>query len=97
MFDKIVSIYSNLSVSTRKLDSASKFIDFFVHDILDYTLLSKEDRNFQKNCSVCDVKEAVNEIVQILEDKISMKQIKLITSYEGFESTLKVKTDCKRL
>ena len=43
--------------------SATKFIDFFVHDILDYTLLSREEANFSRNIDVFDIEKAVAEIV----------------------------------
>ena len=57
--------------------SATKFIDFFVHDILDYTLLSKNDKNFTKNITVFDMKTAVDEIRDTLCDKAKMKEIKV--------------------
>ena len=34
------------------MSSATKFIDFFVHDMLDYTILNKDDKNFIKNITV---------------------------------------------
>jgi len=43
----------------EKLTSACKFVDFFVHDILDYTILNKKDKNFTKIISVFDIREAV--------------------------------------
>jgi len=55
------------------MSSATKFIDFFVHDILDYTILNKEEKNFIKNCSVFNVKNAVEEIMEILYNKTLMK------------------------
>ena len=45
--------------------SASKFIDFFVHDILDYTLLNKDQKNFIKNRTQFDVRDAIREIMDI--------------------------------
>ena len=42
---------------------ASKFIEFFVHDILDYTLLIKAEKNFCKNIEVFNIKTAVDEIL----------------------------------
>ena len=57
------------------MDSATKFIDFFVHDILDYTILNKDGTNFTKNISLFNVREAVSEIIQILDDKVKMKDI----------------------
>ena len=80
------------------MTSASKFIDFFVHDILDYTLLNKNAKNFIKNMTVFDIKTCVNEIIEIQEDKIKMKSITIKTSFKGFKDKnqsqdLLVKTD----
>jgi hypothetical protein len=32
--------------SCSKMHQAAMFIDFFIHDILDYTILSKDEANF---------------------------------------------------
>lgn len=56
---KLKQIYTGISKCGRKLKSAAKFIDFFVHDILDYTILMKKESNFSKNNKVFDIKEAV--------------------------------------
>jgi len=32
--------------------SATKFIDFFVHDMLDYTILNNAEKNFIKNITI---------------------------------------------
>ena len=52
-----------------------KFVDFFVHDILDYTILNKDEKNFNKKISVFDIELAVKEIEEILEDKALLKKI----------------------
>ena len=57
------------------MKSATKFIDFFVHDILDYTLLNKKEPIFTQNITMFNVEEAVSEIIQTLDDKCSMKNI----------------------
>ena len=44
---------------------ATKFIDFFVHDILDYTMLIKNAAHFIKQMEVFDLKGAIKEIIQI--------------------------------
>jgi CheY-like chemotaxis protein len=31
------------------MSNSCKFIDFFVHDILDYTILNKDSKNFIKD------------------------------------------------
>ena len=65
--------------------SATKFTDFFVHDILDYTILTKEDKNFVKNISIFDLKDALNELQDIVHDKIKMKNITTKINFVGME------------
>jgi hypothetical protein len=78
------------------MQSASKFIDFFVHDVLDYTILNKDSKNFIKNCNNFNLKEAINEINHILEDKSVMKKVNIEIKFVGFDDLI-VKTDKKRL
>lgn len=59
------------------MSSACKFIDFFVHDILDYTLLNKDGKNFMKDKKVFDIKSAIREIMEILEDKSRLKNLNI--------------------
>ena len=42
------------------MSSAAKFIDYFVHDILDYTILSDDQKLFKKDMQIFDVKESIN-------------------------------------
>ena len=58
-------VYSGLKDSGSKMFSAASFIDFFVHDIMDYTVLNKEEANFEKNEEVFNVKQAIEETVGI--------------------------------
>ena len=48
-----------------------------MHDILDYTILNKEERNFVKNITLFDIRDAMNELKDILNDKIEMKKIEV--------------------
>ena len=57
-----------------------------MHDILDYTLLSKSKSNFMKNLSVFDIRIAIRQIIEILSDKIKMKDIKVLSKFNGFIS-----------
>ena len=57
------------------MGSATKFIDFFVHDLLDYTILNKDDKNFTKNFTIFNIKMAISEIIETLEDKVKLKNI----------------------
>ena len=86
----------DLKCCGQKMISTVKFIDYFVHDILDFTLLNKKDKNFVKDINTFCIKVAVAEIVNILEDKAAFKNITVRTIYTGFDSYF-VKTDSKRL
>ena len=66
---ELLEIYDKISRSSHKMASATKFIDFFVHDILDYTILNKNETKFNKNITMFDVTQAVNEIIDTLHDK----------------------------
>ena len=59
--------------------SATKFIDFFVHDILDYSVLRKDDTNFIKNFTIFDIRTAIGEIVDIKKDQTDLKNIAIKT------------------
>ena len=61
------------------MGSATKFIDFFVHDILDYTLLNKDGKNFTKNFTIFNIMTAISEIIETLEDKVKLKNISVET------------------
>jgi hypothetical protein len=52
----------------RKINQAIQFIDFFVHDILDYSVLNNKEKNFVAQNSFFDVKEAVEAILDIQID-----------------------------
>jgi len=43
----------------EKISSATKFIDFFVHDILDYTILNEKEQNFTPNNTLFDIKTGI--------------------------------------
>ena len=72
------------------MTSAAKFIDYFVHDILDYTMLNKNAKNFLNNMEVFDIRTCIQEIIEIQEDKIEMKGIRIETTFEDFgDKTIK--------
>ena len=59
------SIFNGMLDIGCKITSASKFLDFFVHDILDYSMLNKEEVNFNKNIENVDIRDVVDEILSI--------------------------------
>ena len=97
-----MSVYDGLSNSGRKIIQAAKFIDFFVHDILDYTLLNKNEVGFIKQMEIFDINRCVSEICTILSDKAGMKEIEFNTKFINFTDHYQmgkyfIKTDQKRL
>ena len=70
ILEVVEKIHGGLKVCSKKIVSASKFIDYFVHDMLDYTILNKEDTSFMKTISSFDIRNAIGEIIEIQEDKI---------------------------
>lgn len=78
--------------------SANKFIEFFVNDILDFSVLNQNNNNFTKIIGVFNIKAAIGEILDMFLDKIQLKNIKVSESYLGFEEDIyEVNTDQKRL
>lgn len=54
-----------LKKCSKKIGCAAKFIDYFVHDILDFSILSKDETKFIRHNTVFNIKEAINEILDI--------------------------------
>ena len=86
------------------MGSAAKFIDYFVHDIIDYTILNKQEKNFAKDLQSMDIRQTVEEIVEIQADKSEIKEIEVSIKYKNFspyddseEINYHVNTDQKRL
>lgn len=84
--NKLILICTGLEQNSVKMTSSAKFIDYFVHDILDYTVLTNDSHNFIKNNTIFDVREAIQEIYQILEDKVAMKGIIVNFDYSSLRS-----------
>jgi len=53
-------MFTQFETCSKKITSATTFIDFFVNDILDYTLLNEKEANFMENNQLFDIKTAVN-------------------------------------
>jgi len=49
----------SLTTQNKKMKSAANFIDFFVHDILDFTLLQEAEGSFTKINTVFNIGDAV--------------------------------------
>ena len=61
-------------------------IDFFVHDILDYSNLRKGKLIFEKNNEIINIKDAVEEIIEIQKDKCDKLQLEVKVEFHGFNN-----------
>ena len=59
---KLSLICEGSEKNSDKMTCSAKFIDYFVHDILDYTVLTNDSQNFVKNNTVFDIRDAILEI-----------------------------------
>ena len=66
----------DIEVCSSKIIQNSKYIEYFLHDILDYSLLNKQDNQFCKNSDIFDIRQAIQELNNIQEDSIILKEIK---------------------
>ena len=53
--EQVLKVIENIYKCSNKMVCATKFIDFFVHDILDYTILNKDEHNFTKNLEIFNI------------------------------------------
>ena len=85
--DKIIELLKKaiekMSKTNWRLESAAKFIEFFINDMLDYAVLLNKGK-FIKDMKRFRIKESIEEIKSILESKITTKNIKLILEFENF-------------
>ena len=59
MKQKLDQIYKGLHKCGTKMTAAAQFIDFFVHDILDFTILNKNQKNFTKHFTIFNIRAAI--------------------------------------
>ena len=70
-----------LNTCASRIESATKTMDFFISDIMDYTYLHKKSMDFKKDEKVICLKATVSEITTVLDDKIKLKQITLTSEF----------------
>lgn len=70
---KLKSVVSNVEINCNKMHSSSKFLDYFVHDLLDYTILTNDSKNFIYRKTEFVLADCVDEIIAVMSDKIEMK------------------------
>lgn len=73
VYERLELVCEGLETNSTKITSSAKFVDYFVHDMLDYTILTNESSKFIKIISKFDIRNAIKEIYEILEDKARLK------------------------
>jgi len=61
--NELAKIFRGLKSCGAKMTSSSQLIDYFIHDILDYTQLSNDKGQLIQNLTVFNVKECINNII----------------------------------
>ena len=79
-----MELYKELKTVGKKMESASKFIDFFVHDILDYSVLMNNSKAFRAENEVFDIREGIKQISRVHEDSLALKNIDFKQYFIGF-------------
>ena len=71
----LTRIYTQFSKCEVKMNSATRFMEFFVNDMLDYAVLQNSEHGFIKQMKCFDIRVAVDEILSILDRKIKIKKL----------------------
>ena len=69
VFEKIETLIVGIDNCTRKMSHATKYIDFFIGDILDYSVINKTSENFKKENRTFDIRRAITTVVDLVTDK----------------------------
>lgn len=72
---KFESILNDFLKNGNKLSNAAQFLDYFIHSVLDYSVLNGKSSNFTKNIDTFDIRDCINQIVDIMQNKANMKNI----------------------
>ena len=63
--------------------TSGQFIDYFIHDVLDYTVLNNKQNKFFKKSEVFETSSVLNIVIQMIEDKTKMKNIEIKTVFKS--------------
>ena len=69
----------------KQIFGSAQLIDFFIHDMLDFAILSEKKVNFTKTIETFCLKETLEFVREIFSQKISVKEINFKVRYEGFD------------
>ena len=76
---EIEAIFDEIGNCSRKMNHYTKFIDFFVGDILDFSVLNEASSNFKKHFKTFDIRKAITTVVEMIKDKSNIKTISIQT------------------
>ena len=78
------------------MGNQTRLVDYFVHNMLDYSILTNNPQTFTKDKNSFDIYVCINELCTLLQDKVKFKNIKLKILVKGFDDTRFVISDKKR-
>jgi hypothetical protein len=61
--EKLHEVMDGIKMCGSKMKTACLFIDFFIHDVLDYTVLNNNRNNFVKTLETFEVYEVINTVI----------------------------------
>ena len=73
IYNMLIASVGSVRESSRRLISLSQLIDFFVHDMLDFGVLSEKSENFTRTLEMFDLRIALEEIQEIFHEKLTTK------------------------
>lgn len=66
----------------RQIFAVAQLIDFYIHDMMDFGVLSEKSQNFTKTSIKFDIREAIEFVQEIFFENIAMKQLQFEIKYE---------------
>lgn len=82
--DSLNKVFNTFQVVSDKVQSAVKNIEYFMHDIFDYTTLVGDDKQFTKMVSTYDIRDSFEDIQGMLMGQIHLKNLSFNAVFEGF-------------
>ena len=62
------NLFTGVGICGRKMGHAWKYIDYFISDILDYSVINEESQNFKKQSKIFDIRIAITNVLDIVTD-----------------------------
>lgn len=59
-------------------------MNLFVNDLVDWSLIKKQESNFTCDNQIFNIKDSINEIIEIMEEKAQKNAINIRTKFINF-------------